>query len=72
MLVLHVGQSAMLVMLLVMLVLHVGPSCWSFMLILHVGLWQILSHAGEAQADSDTNIRVMNELKAALRTQPIK
>jgi hypothetical protein len=32
----------------------------------------VLTHAGESQADSDTNIRVLNELKAALRTQPIK
>lgn len=31
----------------------------------------LLSHASEAEADSGSNIRVLNELKAALRTQPI-
>ena len=33
---------------------------------------QYLSNASEAEADTQGNIRVLSELKAALRTQPIK
>lgn len=32
----------------------------------------MLNNATEAEADTQSNIRVLSELKAALRTQPIK
>lgn len=38
----------------------------------HAVRMQVLVNADEALADTSTNLRVLNELKAALRTQPIR
>jgi len=37
-----------------------------------VFIFQLLAYVKEHEADTEPNIRVLSELKAALRTQPIK